>query len=199
MFAFNPGVNDTSGQILGQGVVNAANTTAQANVKMVDDIGGSLMGLAGAYADKSAMKAKAQSYAKIGDILGDTMFSENPNAMNALSELKKSKNPYEAVMGYEALFNMAGPMSNAMMAGRRVDVTQQGQQIQAGMPAQRAGIDNATDVAGGRKTYNPPDLFNVVPPPTPMGFGNINQGMPGVMGGQSMRPATQPMAVRPGR
>ena len=128
MFQFNPGVNDTSGQILGQGVVNAANTTAQANVKLVDDIGGSLMGLAGAYADKSAMKAKAQSYAKIGDILGDTMFSENPNAMNALSELKKSKNPYEAVMGYEALFNMAGPMSNAMMAGRRVDVTQQGQQ-----------------------------------------------------------------------
>jgi hypothetical protein len=54
MFAFNPGVNDTSGQILGQGVVNAANTTAQANVKLVDDIGGSLMGLAGAYADKSA-------------------------------------------------------------------------------------------------------------------------------------------------
>jgi hypothetical protein len=39
MFQFNPGVNDTSGQILGQGVVNAANTTAQANVKMVDDIG----------------------------------------------------------------------------------------------------------------------------------------------------------------
>ena len=141
MFAFNPGVNDTSGQILGQGVVNAANTTAQANVKLVDDIGGSLMGLAGAYADKSAMKAKAQSYAKIGDILGDTMFSENPNAMNALSELKKSKNPYEAVMGYEALFNMAGPMSNAMMAGRRVGIQQQGQLVQQRLPELRAQTD----------------------------------------------------------
>ena len=56
MFAFNPGVNDTSGQILGQGVVNAANTTAQANVKLVDDIGGALVGLASAYAGASGKK-----------------------------------------------------------------------------------------------------------------------------------------------
>ena len=39
MFAFDPGVNDRSGEIIGQGAVNAANTTAQANVKLVDDIG----------------------------------------------------------------------------------------------------------------------------------------------------------------
>lgn len=50
MFAFNPGVNDTSGQILGQGVVGAAQTTANANVKLVGDIGNSLVGLAQAYA-----------------------------------------------------------------------------------------------------------------------------------------------------
>jgi purine nucleoside permease len=40
MFAFNPGVNDTSGQILGQGMVSSAQTRADAGVKMVDDIGG---------------------------------------------------------------------------------------------------------------------------------------------------------------
>jgi hypothetical protein len=40
MFAFNPGVNDTSGQILGQGMVSSAQTKADAQVKMVDDIGG---------------------------------------------------------------------------------------------------------------------------------------------------------------
>ena len=56
MFAFNPGVNDMSGQILGQGVVGAANTTAQANVKLVDDIGGALVGLASAYAGASGKK-----------------------------------------------------------------------------------------------------------------------------------------------
>jgi hypothetical protein len=56
MFAFNPGVNDTSGQILGQSVVGAANTTAQANVKLVDDIGNSLVGLASAYANAKDKK-----------------------------------------------------------------------------------------------------------------------------------------------
>ena len=50
MFQFNPGVNDTSGQILGQGVVSSAQTKADAQVKMVDDIGNSLVGLANAYA-----------------------------------------------------------------------------------------------------------------------------------------------------
>jgi hypothetical protein len=49
MFAFNPGVNDTSGQILGQGMVSSAQTRADAGVKMVDDIGGALVSLAGAY------------------------------------------------------------------------------------------------------------------------------------------------------
>jgi hypothetical protein len=50
MFQFNPGVNDTSGQILGQGMVSSAQTKADAQVKMVDDIGNSLVGLANAYA-----------------------------------------------------------------------------------------------------------------------------------------------------
>ena len=50
MFQFNPGVNDMSGQILGQGMVSSAQTRADAGVKMVDDIGNSLVGLANAYA-----------------------------------------------------------------------------------------------------------------------------------------------------
>ena len=49
MFAYQPMVNDTSGQILGQGMVGAAQTRADAGVKMVDDIGGALVGLADAY------------------------------------------------------------------------------------------------------------------------------------------------------
>jgi hypothetical protein len=56
MFAFNPGNEDESGRILGGAVVGAANTTAQANVKLVDDIGGALVGLASAYAGASGKK-----------------------------------------------------------------------------------------------------------------------------------------------
>jgi hypothetical protein len=60
MFAFNPGNEDQSGRILGQSVVGAAQTTADAQVKMVDDIGGALVSLANVYGksrDKKDMLA----------------------------------------------------------------------------------------------------------------------------------------------
>jgi len=56
MFAYNPTVNDTSGQILGQGVVSSAQTRADAGVKMVDDIGGALVSLANVYGKKRDKK-----------------------------------------------------------------------------------------------------------------------------------------------
>jgi hypothetical protein len=56
MFAFNPGNEDESGRILGGAYANAAQTTAQANVKLVDDIGSSLLTLASAYGKKRDKK-----------------------------------------------------------------------------------------------------------------------------------------------
>ena len=197
MFAFNPGVNDTSGQILGQGVVSSAQTKADAQVKMVDDIGGALVSLAGAYGEMEGNKAKGRAFKDAFKVISPSAGID----MKQLEALTGTglKNDMDWYNARETIVPLLPSMINAQLGLQKNTTTQAGQQIQAGMPAQRAGIDNATDVAGGRKTYNPPDLFNVVPPPTPMGFGNINQGMPGVMGGQSMRPATQPMAVRPGR
>ena len=197
MFGFNPGVNDMSGQILGQGVVSSAQTTADAQVKMVDDIGSALVGLAGAYGEMEGNKAKGRAFKDAFKVIAPSA-GIDMKQLEALTggSLKNDMDWYNA---RETMVPMLPSLINAQLGSQRNMTSQAGQQIQAGMPAKRAGIDNATDVAGGRKTYNPPDLFNVVPPPTPMGFGNINQGMPGVMGGQSMRPATQPMAVRPGR
>jgi hypothetical protein len=65
MFAFNPGVNDRSGEIIGQGAVNAANTTAQANVKLVDDIGSSIVSLASAYGASKAEAAELEGYDEV--------------------------------------------------------------------------------------------------------------------------------------
>jgi hypothetical protein len=80
-----------------------------------------LAGLAQSYSDNKAMEAKASSYDKIGDILGSAMFKGNDMAMNALGELKKSKDPREKVMGYEALLSFAGPYSNFMNAQGRME------------------------------------------------------------------------------
>ena len=65
MFAFDPGVNDRSGEIIGQGAVNAANTTAQANVKLVDDIGSSIVSLASAYGASKAQAAELEGYDEV--------------------------------------------------------------------------------------------------------------------------------------
>jgi hypothetical protein len=56
MFAFNPGNEDQSGRILGGAVVGAANTTANAQMKLADDIGDSLLTLASAYGKKRDKK-----------------------------------------------------------------------------------------------------------------------------------------------
>ena len=71
MFAFNPGNEDTSGQILAQGQINAANTTAQANVKLVDDIGSSLVGLASAYGQARDKKAVLKGMDQTMGVMSD--------------------------------------------------------------------------------------------------------------------------------
>ena len=101
--------------------------------------------LAGMYAENKAMEAKASSYDKIGDILGSAMFNKNDVAMNALGELKKSKDPREKVMGYEALLSFVGPYSNFMMANERIGVQQAGQMMNS--PGARATLANQQDVA----------------------------------------------------
>jgi hypothetical protein len=109
-----------------------------------------LAGLAQSYSDNKAMEAKASSYDKIGDILGSAMFKGNDMAMNALGELKKSKDPREKVMGYEALLSFAGPYSNFMMANRNAGIRENQQTLTARMPAQRAAVTAQAQVAAGQ-------------------------------------------------
>ena len=112
-----------------------------------------IMGIAAAYAGNKELEAKAGSYDDIGKILNTAMFSQNPDAAAAFGNLQKEKDPRKKVMGYEQLFSLVGPMSNMMMAQGRMGVQQSGQQIQAGMPAQRAQINAAAQVAAGGGTY----------------------------------------------
>jgi hypothetical protein len=107
-----------------------------------------IMGVAEAYAGNKQLEAKAGSYDDIGKILGTAMFSENPDAMGALGNLQKEKDPRKKVMGYEQLFSLVGPMSNFMMANQRIGVQQAGQQIQQNAPYVRAGATNAATVTG---------------------------------------------------
>lgn len=72
MFAFNPGNEDMSGRILGQAAVGAAQTTADARVKLTNDIGSALVGLAGMYAGsvekKDALKGMDTAVMGMSDL-----------------------------------------------------------------------------------------------------------------------------------
>ena len=107
-----------------------------------------MMGIAEAYAGNKQLEAKAGSYDDIGKILGTAMFSENPDAMGALGNLQKEKDPRKKVMGYEQLFSLVGPMSNMMMAQGRMGVQQDQQQLTARLPDLRNQATNTATVAG---------------------------------------------------
>lgn len=63
MISYNPGVNDVSGQILGQAALGATQTTVNAQQQLVGDIGSAIVGLAGSYAESKALDAKGSAYA----------------------------------------------------------------------------------------------------------------------------------------
>ena len=65
MFAYAPRVNDESGAIIGQGMVGAAQTNAEAKVKLVDDIGSAVVSLASAYGASKAEAAELEGYDEV--------------------------------------------------------------------------------------------------------------------------------------
>ena len=62
MFAYNPTVNDRSGEIIGAGMMGAAQTNADTMRQVGSDIGSVISQFAGAYAADKALKAKGEAY-----------------------------------------------------------------------------------------------------------------------------------------
>jgi hypothetical protein len=136
MFSYSPQVADRSGEIIAAGQVGAAQANAQMMGQLGQDIGGALANLGGMYAQNKGLEAEAAGYDRIGEILGGSMFKDNPAVGGFLADLRKQKNPQMKIAGYNALFNMAGPISNAMMSQRNTAV-------RASAPIAQQNIDNA--------------------------------------------------------
>ena len=166
MFGYAPQESDQSGRIIAQGMMGAAETNANTMNQLGQNIGGALQSIGGMYAENKAMKAKAQGYSQIADILGSSMFQNNSAVKGFLSEIKGNKDPYAQVMGYEQLFNVLGPLSNAMNTGARLGVTQQGQQIQQNAPIRKAQVNAAAQAAAGQQRMTAPPSginFDAIP------------------------------------
>jgi hypothetical protein len=164
MFQFNPGNEDMSGQILGQGVVNAANTTAQANVKLVDDIGGALVGLAGAFGDAGELASQGDSAYEALGAIGE-MYPGMKSTYGALGKM----DPRTRRMASMSILDNLGSVSQLGIAGMRNTTTQAGQQIDRDRPFIDATLKNLGNTAAGRSTYGTPRGETTVEPDLPVG------------------------------
>ena len=139
MFAYNP-TPDRSGELLAAGQIGAAQANSQMMQGLGENIGGALQSLGSMYAEEKGLQAEAAGYDRIGEILGGSMFKDDPAIGGLLGSLRKEKNARMKIAGYNALFNMAGPISNSQMAQQRFGVQQ-------GAPAAAAGARNEADRA----------------------------------------------------
>lgn len=156
MFAYNPTVNDTSGQILGQGIVGSAQTKADAQVKMVDDIGGALVGLAGAYGGMTEANAAGDSAYEALGAIGE-MYPGMKSTYGALGKM----DPRTRRLASMSILDNLGAISQLGIAGMNNQTRQQGQALTAAMPGIRNQANAAAQVAAGQGTIPTPSNINL--------------------------------------
>ena len=162
MFAYNPTVNDTSGQIIGQGMVGAAQTTANAQVKMADDIGGALVGLAGAFGDAGQLASQGDSAYEALGAIGE-MYPGMKSTYGALGKM----DPRTRRMASMSILDNLGAVSQLGIAGLNNQTRTAGQQIQQNAPYVAADIKNRQNVAGGNVPHGGGGGMAPVEPPLP--------------------------------
>ncbi len=145
---FNPGVNDISGQILGQGVAGAAKTRADMMSQMGQDIGGAIENIGGALTNSLEFNN-----------MGDSAFE----GIKAISEMypgmKKIATSLENLPDRErrmaSLFTAQnfGALSQFAVAGMRDSTQQAGQQLDRDRPFIDASLKNLGNTAAGNIPY----------------------------------------------
>ena len=121
MFAYNPGVNDQSGQIIAQGAQNAA----QINAQMLAQFGQTIATFADSYVQGKEKQAKAKGYSEFLGMHGETLGIQ-PEWL----EQYKKKPPAEQIALGDMLVNSFLPhqqrmeYANTMMS--RADSTRAG-------------------------------------------------------------------------
>ena len=138
MFAFNPGNEDESGRILGGAVVNAANTTANAQMKLADDIGSSLVSLAGAFGDAGEMASQGDSAYEALGAIGEMY----PGMKSTYGALGKMDSRTRRMASMSILDNL-GAVSQLGIAG----LNNQTRTAQQGLAARMPGLQNQADAA----------------------------------------------------
>jgi len=145
MFGFNPGNEDESGRILSGAVVGAANTRANAQMKMADDIGSSLVSLAGAFGDAGEMASQGDSAYEALGAIGEMY----PGMKSTYGALGKMDSRTRRMASMSILDNL-GAVSQLGIAGLNNQTRTAQQGLAARMPDLRKQADAQAQVAAGQ-------------------------------------------------
>lgn len=181
MFAYNPTVNDMSGQIMGQGMIGAASTKADTMSQLGSDIGGALASIGGIYGELEGMKAKGRAFKKTMEVVGPS-FGMTTDKLAAIAGTDL-KNDMDWARFGETMMPMMPSLINATLAHGRLGVQQNA-------PYVEAGLKNQQNIAGG----NVPHGSMGVPRP-PSGMGNVEPDLP--VADEDLPALTPPLGVVP--
>lgn len=155
MFAYNPTVNDRSGEIIGAGMMGAAETNANTMNQLGQNIGGALQAIGGMYGQANqAAQAGDSAYEALGAI--GQMYPGMKSAFTALGKM----DPRTRRLASMSILDNLGAISQLGIAGMRSATAEQGQQLQREMPIRRAQVNAAAQTAAGqqRMTTLPPSI-----------------------------------------
>jgi hypothetical protein len=147
MFAYNPGVADRSGEILGQGASQAAQINAQMLAQFGQDVGGMMTTFAEAYKQKEQDKSDAKIYGQLLKFIGPAFGQEGDAILAEYNALESDRD--KANYG-RTISQLLGPASNALMARRNAGIRENQQALTAAMPNLRAQQNAAAQVAAGQ-------------------------------------------------
>jgi hypothetical protein len=145
MFGYAPQESDQSGRIIAQGMMGAAQTNAQTMGQVGQDIGGALAGIGQMYGAIEERKAKGRAFKKTMEVMGPALGMTTDKLQAAFGDVKTD-------MDYANLSDSLMPIMpswiNSTLAGQRMDVQQDQQQLTARMPDLRNQATNTAMVTG---------------------------------------------------
>jgi hypothetical protein len=159
MFAYNP-TPDRSGEILGAGQMQAAQTNAQMMGQLGQDIGGALAGIGEMYGEIEGNKAKGRAFRDMFKVVGPTIGMSLEQLEGVAGGKIKSDMDWNNVR--ETMTPFLPALINLQLGQDRLGV-------QRNQPFVNTGLKNAANIAGGNATYTPPADMAPVEPPLPTG------------------------------
>ena len=154
MFAYNPTVNDRSGEIIGAGMMGAADTQANAMAGLGQNIGNALQAIGGMYGEIEARKAKGRAFKDVFKVVAPSAGID----MKQLEQLTGGslKNDMDWANASETISPILPSLINARLVTGKMGIQQQGQQL-------------ATDrMYTQEQLRRERDAINNPPPPQPM-------------------------------